>query len=247
MGYSYRTLQLWNEWLIKQFWGREMLEEEMACLRELLVRHFGKQALLLGVPSQRPLLSSTSIPCHSLATPLNQETSSGNMIETDLHELPFLTGSIDLVILPHTLEFIDHPRHLLNEACRIIKPEGLIIICGFNPYSWWGLKQYFNKHKSFPRPTHSIETYQIKKWLSLADFALEAHTSILFRPPFFRANIHKKLYFLEKVGKRFPLFGGVYILAARAKVIPLTPIKLKWKQQLSNMQIPPIIPGHIAR
>ena len=54
-------------------------------------------------------------------------------------------GSIDLVILPHILECIDNPRQLLAEACRIIKPEGHIIICGFNPHSLWGLKKIMGK------------------------------------------------------------------------------------------------------
>jgi hypothetical protein len=80
----------------------------------------------------------------------------------------------------------------------------------------------------------------------LADFQMESQKSMLFVPPINRPRLHNKLHFLETVGSKFfPFFGGVYILLARAKVIPLTPIKLKWTQQLSSMSS--TISGHIAR
>src|SRR5690606_5823540 len=110
-------------------------------------RHFGKHAVLIGVPHQYELLKSTAIPCHSLITPIISHAHEHGLIEGDLHELPILTGSIDLVLLPHTLEFVDNPRQLLSEACRIIKPEGLIVVSGFNPYSTWGLRKLMTKHK----------------------------------------------------------------------------------------------------
>lgn len=34
--------------------------------------------------------------------------------------------------------------------------------------------------------------------------------------------------------------GGVYLIVAQAKVIPLTPIKLTWKQKLSDVRLPAI-------
>lgn len=39
--------------------------------------------------------------------------------------------------------------------------------------------------------------------------------------------------------------GGVYMLMAKAKVIPLMPIKLHWKQQLSG--VPASVPGRTLR
>src|SRR5438093_12093821 len=86
-------------------------------------------------------------------------------IESDLHELPILTGSIDLVMLPHTLEFVDNPRQLLAEACRIIKPEGLILVCGFNPYSTWGIKKMLTKNKKASWMGNIIQVNLVKAWL----------------------------------------------------------------------------------
>lgn len=247
MAHGYRTLQHWNQWLAQQFLGRRLLEAEGQQLVPLLNRHFGKHALLLGVPEQHNLLHSTRIPCHSLLSPLITHEKIAHYIEGDFHELPILTGSIDLVMLPHTLEFVDNPRQLLAEACRIVKPEGLIMICGFNPYSTWGLKRLFTKHKGMPWSGNFIQPHLVKSWVRLAEFEMEKQTSLLFRPPVNHQSFYNKMHVVEKIGSTFfPFFGGVYMILARAKVVPLTPIRLKWKQSLSSIRISTTISGHIA-
>lgn len=249
MAHGYRTLQHWNQWLSQQFLGQSILETEARQFSVMLKRHFGKHALLIGAPNQYELLNSTKIPCHSIVTPLMSNAKKTGYIEGDLRELPIMTGSIDLVMLPHTLEFVDSPRQLLAEACRVIKPEGLIIISGFNPYSTWGLKKIITKNKkSGPWGGNFIHSSKIKNWLRLSDFAMEKQESALFAPPVNHPALYQKLHFLEKLGSVcLPILGGIYIISARAKVIPLTPIRLKWKQQLSNIRMPGTISGHIAR
>ena len=89
---------------------------------------------------------------------------------------------------------------------------------------------------------------KVKTWLKLVDFDLEKHTSILYGPPINHKKTYQRLQLLEGVGRQcLPFLGGVYVLLARAKVVPLTPIRLKWKQQLSGIRITPPMPGHIAR
>jgi len=236
-----------------QFLGQELLNLEAHWFSHLSNKHFGKHALLIGVPNQQSLLTHLNLSFQTLITPLIGHSQKNiNLVEGELPELPILTGSIDLVILPHTLEFIDHPRQLLSEACRIIKPEGLILISGFNPYSTWGLKKLWTewrkKNKITPWNSNFIRPSVIKKWLDLADFKLEHQSSALFRPPINHASLYHKFSFMEKFGKIFfPTSGGIYFLVARAKVIPLTPIKLKWKQRLTSIGIPTSIHGNIAR
>lgn len=242
--HGYRTLQHWNQWLKQQFLGTSLLEAEQQAISEMLEKQFGKHALLIGVPHQNHLLQSTSIPCHTLISPLINHDRKANYVEGDFHELPIHTGSIDVVLLPHTLEFVDNPRQLLAEACRIIKPEGVILISGFNPLSAWGARKMLVKHKVAPWSGTFIHANKVKRWLQLADFAMEKQKSILFRPPVSRRSFYQNLVFLEYLGNKvFPSFGGVYILLARAKVIPLTPIRLKWKQQLSGIRISTSISG----
>jgi SAM-dependent methyltransferase len=248
LAHSYRTLQYWNQWLSQQFLGKSLLNVESQLLSSLLNNHFGKHALLIGVPNQCDLLNTSVIPYHLHVSPFAKTEGGPGQIEADFHELPIATGSVDLVLLPHTLEFVDNPRQLLAEACRITKAEGLIVICGFNPYSAWGMKRLLTKEKVAPWTGNFFHANKIKNWLELADFELEIQKQTLFIPPINQPNIYHKLHFLERVGRVcFPALGGGYILLARAKVTPLTPIRLKWKQKLADIRMSTTIPGHIAR
>lgn len=242
LAHSYRKLQKWNAWLSHQPLGQYLLSVEKKYLSILLKNHFGKHALLVGVPEQRFLFEATNVPFQILTGPLldHHHTDPIKYIEADLHELPILTGSIDLVLLPHTFEFIDNGRQLLREICRIVRPEGLVAICGFNPYSLWGMRKLI--------AANSLSPKHIKKWLKLADFQIEKQTYHLYLPPLTNIDTIKKLEWLEYIGNLcFPFLGGIYIVLARAKVVPLTPIRLKWKQQLSGIRISPTISGPLIR
>lgn len=248
MAHGYRILQDWNKWLAHKILGRKVIDAEKAVIRELVKTHYGKQAVLIGTPLQQEILTATEILYRTVFTPLPAVSGDAAFVEADLVDLPIHSGSVDLVMLPHTLEFVDNPRQLLSEACRIVKPEGLIVICAFNPYSTWGLKKIFSRAgKYLPHGSHLIPPHLIKNWLQLADFVIETHRSTLFRPPLASESIYNKLRILETIGSWcFPKAGGISIIVARAKVIPLTPIKMKWKQQLGNIRIRSTIPGNIA-
>lgn len=250
MAKTYHKIQHWDRWL-EHFLGHAVLEAEKKLLSSVLSQHYGNQLILIGTPHQHVLLKSSSIPNQYLITPLLTQKNLNKIktVESGLHELPIASGSVDLVVLPHILEYIDNPRQLLAEACRIIKPEGHIIINGFNPYSLWGLKKLWAKRNTIPWSGHFMSANQIKKWLSLADFKLIKHRTHLLRPPINHEKIYKQLAFLEKIGRfiHWP-FGGVYTLVAQAKVIPLTPIKLSWKQKISDVRLTNIgIPKPITR
>ncbi len=233
----YRTLQQWDLWLT-QFLGHSVLETEKNFLLSCLATFFGKHGLLIGVPHQNELLK-TSVTAHQVVlTPLISKTRQIKTIESDFEELPIASGSVDLVLLPHTLEYLPNPRQLVAEACRIVKPEGHLIILGFNPLSLWGLKRIFSKKKAAPWSSHFIQASNIKKWLELADFELIKHETLLFRPPLNRHGIYRRLKFLEWLGKKcYWPFGGVYVLIAKAKVIPLKPIRLSWQQTFNHIRV----------
>lgn len=243
MAKTYRKIQQWNHWL-GHLPGRHVLDAEKKFLPHLISQYYGKHVLLIGTPKQHLLLKSSMMPIQHLLGPLlsHQHLNNVGSIESELVELPIASGSVDMVILPHMLEYLDNPRQLLAEACRVVKPEGHIIICGFNPLSLWGLRKWLARGKHIPWSGNFIAPMQIKSWLSLVDFKLVRQSMILFRPPITHEKIYKKLKFMEWLGKKcFKPFGGVYVLVAQAKVTPLTPIKLRWKQQLSNVRLPSAI------
>ncbi len=245
---SQRLIVHWNQWLNKSL-GRLILKTEMAFLPSFLSGIYGKHAVLVGVPHQTDLIKTLELPCLSLLSPLALHPQGEiKVIESSFYELPLASGSVDLVILPHTLELVDNPRQLLAEACRIIKPEGHLILCGFNPYSLWGLNKLLRRRNSALPPGHSLQAGTLKKWLHLSDFELVKQSNALYSPPIENTSFLKKLRFLEWLGKQCHLpCGAVYVLMARAKVIPLTPIRLRWKQSIAGMRVPTHMPGPTVR
>lgn len=239
---NYHTTQRWNDWLA-QFLGQQVLLAEQDFLLKTLAKYFGKHALLIGALQQHLLLETTAMPYQTLLTTLGHRKLSLPTIQSGLKELPIGSGSVDLVLVPHTLEQLDHAQHLLSEACRIVKPQGHIVILGFNPFSIWGAQKWFAKLNPPHWCQHFIPPSTIIKWLKLADFELIKQDKLIFRPPITHPALYHKLKFLEWFGQKcYKPLGAVYILIAKAKVIPLTPIKLSWRQQLSGIQAT-TIPG----
>lgn len=247
LAYSYRKLQYWDTWLKQESLGQYLLNLEAKKLASQLSKHLGKHALLVGVPAQSPLLQIINFPFLWLTSAFRGDTKASGLIESDMHALAILTGNIDLAIVPHTLDFIDHPRQLLSEVCRVVKPEGLVAVCGFNPYSLWGMKKYFPHQNKTPWCGSFVSASQIKKWLNLADFQIESTTYHLYFPPWEKMNNVEHPWLETFASLCFPFLGGIYIVIARAKVTPLTPIRLKWKQPIANIKISPTITRPLVR
>lgn len=229
---TYRSIQQWDHWLAQSM-GLSVHQIEQSFLAARLPAYHGKHALVIGTPRQHDLLEGSKILQHTVLSPLVNPYKTIQFIESEFYKLPIASGSVDLVILPHTLEFVDNPRQVMSEVCRIIKPEGFLLLLGFNPNSLWGFKKWLLKNKNMPWSSHFIRSSLVKKWLSLADFELVKQDMLLFTPPFANFAVFNKKSWLETLGRYlYPFWGGIYVLTFKAKVIPLTPIKMHWKQSI---------------
>lgn len=240
---TYRALQQWQHWLREPL-GARILDAEQQFLSPWLARYANTPIVLMGVSEQQVLMkrSAQSVGQTLLMTPMKSAQALPmhyQMIESVWSALPIATGSIDLVLLPHTLEYLDNPRAALTEACRVIKPEGLLIIFGFNPMSLWGLRKGWTAQNQAPWSSHFLSPHVIKQWLKWSDFELILHKNILFSPPVLSDVLNQPFKWLDWVGQKCHIpFGSIYSIVAKAKVIPLTPIKLHWKQAFSP--VPPV-------
>lgn len=85
--------------------------------------------------------------------------------------LPFATESMDILLLPHVLEFVSDRHQVLREAERVLKPEGRLFILGLNPWSPRRLLK-LGQRDSFWK-ARLIAGHHLLDWLSLLKFDAE--------------------------------------------------------------------------
>lgn len=148
---------------------------------------------------------------------------------SEFDALPLAEDSIDLVVLPHTLEFAPDPHLTLREVERVLRPEGRIVITGFNPTSLWGLRQRLSRTRLalHPSPSHPereregefIGYWRVRDWLRLLGFAIEGGQFGCWRPPLATARWLARFQWMDRVGERWwPVLGAAYLIVAVKRV-----------------------------
>lgn len=207
--------------------GRYVMAWEQSRIDALVADLFGYNALQFGFP-QGKLLAHSRIPSRQVVGRIGQVD-----VRCDLRELPFAANSIDLVVMPHILEFHDDPHQILREVERILIPDGQLIITGFNPLSLWGLRQRLpNKPDSFPGNGDYIRVLRLKDWLQLLSFEVDRGNFGCYAPPCQQERWLKRWHFMEAAGDRWWSFaGGVYLLRAIKRVRGMRLILPAWRQK----------------
>jgi len=140
------------------------------------------------------------------------------VIEGDSTELPFANETIDLIVLPHVLEFAADPHQILREVDRVLRPEGRLVISGFNPASLWGARQYLSRligSPYLPRDGQFISLIRVKDWLQLLNYSLDRGHFGCYKFPLQGYSAMGRMNFLEKMGNRWwPIFGAVFLVSA---------------------------------
>ncbi|MFN3975396.1 MAG: class I SAM-dependent methyltransferase [Dehalococcoidia bacterium] len=54
------------------------------------------------------------------------------LVQLDAHALPFRDASFDLVLLYEAIYYLEHPEAFLQEARRVLRPGGMLLICSAN-------------------------------------------------------------------------------------------------------------------
>lgn len=212
--------------------GRTLLDMERTHLGGALTTVFGYHAIQVGCLLGDDLVALSRIP-HCVVMDPDASERLCTQVYAYPDALPVLTDSVDLVILPHTLEFERMPHEILREVDRVLIPEGHVAILGFNPWSLWGLWRFMRTWRARTVPPwcgNFLSLTRIKDWLALLGFDIVHVKPFFFRPPLQHEPSMRRLNFMESLGERFwPRLGGAYLLVARKRVITLTPIKPRWR------------------
>jgi SAM-dependent methyltransferase len=213
--------------------GQYLLVREQEYFDRSVTDIFGFNAMQLGLP-QYDFLRSSRMPLRFSAA---REV--GAQVLLEVQELPIETGSMDLALLPHVLEFNKYPHQVLREIERVLRPEGNVIISGFNPRSMWGIRRNFRPKNGYPWCGDFIALSRLKDWLALLGFEIVGGRFACYAPPMLSPKWLQRFHFMEPAGDRWwAVCGGVYYLHAVKRVPGMRLIKPQWNKRLVNKLIP---------
>jgi len=212
-------------WL-KSALGRYLLAKEKAIYDKNVADIFGFNALQIGM-LEVDLLQQSRIP-----KLLRVDATSGDVLcETEY--LPFDAASIDLVCMPHVLEFSHNPHQTLREVERVLMPEGYVILTGFNPKSAWGVRHWLSQSKQYPWCGKTFTAKRIKDWLALLGLEYVAGNTEAFILPINDEKWISRQRCIEEVTTNCcPPLGGIYYIVAKKRVVNMTLLKPSWKRSV---------------
>ena len=249
--------------------GRYLLAWEQAQLDRCVVDVFGFHALQLGLP-ELDALRANRMPHRWLAVDHQQalEVESGTasqvpdpaanvapraiVLQCDFDALPFDSNSLDLVVLPHSLELARDPHQALREVERVLMPEGRVVIIGFNPGSLWALRQRLGRMVRglglrageplfMPSEGEFIGYWRLRDWLRLLSFEVEEGRFGCYRPPLASQPWLERFGWMERTGDRWwPVLGAVYMLVAVKRVRGMRLVGLVRRQRVTAKAAPAV-------
>ena len=141
-------------------------------------------------------------------------------IQAKAFRLPLKTASIDMIIVPHLLEFDSYRFQTMREIERVLKPEGIVLIINFNPLSVWVRYQFlWDIRMADSWRGHFIGRPRILDWLKLLNFEVTVSTDFYIDEV---KSTHGKFI---KYGNSFSSTAyAIKAIKRRYNLIPLTPI-----------------------
>jgi SAM-dependent methyltransferase len=258
--------------------GRYLLAWEQAQLDRAVADIFGFHALQLGVPGLDALRANRmphrwlAIDSHRDAdAPTGRETRTGFAPHAPaegapravaslccrVDALPFKTSSLDLVVLPHTLEMAHDPHETLREVERVLVPEGRLVICGFNSASLWGTRQRLGQLRLrlggrqplfLPRHGELIGYRRLRDWLRLMSLEVERGRFGCYAPAMRTEAWLQRMAWMDKTGDRWwPVFGAVYVLVAVKRVRGMRLVGLARRDKAKVGAAPAVVTNRAPR
>ena len=222
--------------------GQYALDWERARFDAALADVFGYHALQLGLPQIDALAASrmshrwlalTAPPPATDGAPVGPPTPTRAALVADSTALPFAEASLDLVVLPHTLECSADPHATLREVQRVLVHEGRLAITGLNPNSLWGLRPWRRAGRERPWPPGAGELIghgRLRDWLHLLELELESISFGCYRPALGSERALARFRWMDRMGGRcWPIFGAVYFMLAVKRTQGARLVGAAWK------------------
>ena len=206
-------------------WYPYLLQWQQARCDEAVADIFGYYALQLGQPALDGLRCNRMAQRWLAHTPGDIPANScAPAPQTTLHcypeALPFAEASVDLLILPHTLEHCQEPHAALREVARVLVPEGRVLIFGLNPFSLWGMQHALERPQHAPLSAAQGLSYRrLRDWLALLALEVVATDFGCYAPALNSPEWLARWRWMDGLGQRlWPVLGAAYCVLAVKKV-----------------------------
>ena len=213
--------------------GRAILECEVEAMASLLPNLFGYHLLFIGAHPYTSLVGSSRIQFAAFIDidGLNEvEASELPLVRAAADDLPVHTDSVDVIVLPHVLEFESQPHGALREIERALVPDGHLLLSGFNPISMMGFWRLMKRRRGQPWSGQFFSLSRLCDWLELLGFDILKVRYRFFRPPINHQHVLTQTLAFETVGARLcPYLSGTYIVLARKRLTTFTPVRALWR------------------
>lgn len=208
--------------------GQYLLARELPYFDRIVADIFGYNAFQLGLP-ELDLLRSSRITLRMRLDPQGPAELRG-----DFRDLPIASNSVDLLVLPHVLEFSDNPHQILREVARVLLPEAQVVIACFNPWSLWGFRRLIHRDGHYPWHGRFLNLPRLKDWCALLGLEINGGGMGCYVPPCRTDKWLKRFSFMDAAGDRWwPIAGGVYFLQAVKRVRGMHLIMPRWSDRLA--------------
>lgn len=204
--------------------GKLLQRLEERYLKRYITVSYNQSILQIGVLGWENKYIDSSLYSKYCILDIKGENNRGSVkIFGKSNQLPIQSEMVDLIILPHLLEFDANRFQTMREIERILKPEGEVIILNFNPLSIWVRLQFlWNIKMSNSWRGYFINRSRVADWLKLLNFEIKTTSeftvdSTLTTPERFKLGRHA-------------LFSMAYAVRAVKRqytLIPFTPLKVK--------------------
>ncbi|TDJ45874.1 MAG: class I SAM-dependent methyltransferase [Gammaproteobacteria bacterium] len=205
--------------------GKRLIKQEQELAGRVLERVFGDQIVQIGSWGPPGLLLAASRTQFSVL--IGEDQQSGVKVRVLPQRLPVRTDCVDAVVLPHTLEISADPHTVLREVHRILRPDGKLIILGFNPLSFWGLRHRLSPNGYPPGVQRQISRHRLSDWLRLLNLSIDSSHACYASAASGRAG---------SLIRRLQWFASAYLLVATKATIPMTIIRPRLRRRARLVQ-----------
>ena len=144
--------------------GRRLRAAEREVAADALRRVFGAQFLQVGDWGEADAFTQLAGTARR-AVCADRRVPGVSFVAED-SQLPVAGHTVDALLLPHTLERARDPHQVLRESERVLAGGGRLLVMGFAPWSFVGLRRLLGRGGWPPVVKRLVPERRLRDWLS---------------------------------------------------------------------------------